>query len=152
MTSITDPKRITYNRETRDYDAHYDMEYIGSYPNYHAAENALNDYVLDLYTHGVIDSLFVGPEGPDDPGIEPGELGDDAGDDEFTRCKNCGAAHFIQQCPEIWRALNAATALDAFQADLIATLPTADPDDGPGGEPWPDSPAAVNWTSAPVEV
>lgn len=53
MTTATDPKRISYDRETRDYAAMYDGELIGFYPSYHAAEVALDAYALELAIEGL---------------------------------------------------------------------------------------------------
>jgi hypothetical protein len=35
-------KRIQYNRDTRDFDAYLDEQYIGSFGSYHAAEVELD--------------------------------------------------------------------------------------------------------------
>lgn len=37
-----------------------------------------------------------------DPPVEPSDNGQPIGPDH---CRNCGGAHFIQRCPEIWQAL-----------------------------------------------
>lgn len=49
------PKSIGYDKLTKDYMAAYDGNVIGYFPNYSAAEEALNDYVLDLCVQGLID-------------------------------------------------------------------------------------------------
>lgn len=59
MATSTDPKRITYNRESKDYDATFDGQYIGSFPNHHQAEVALNDYALDLIEQGLVDDMQI---------------------------------------------------------------------------------------------
>jgi hypothetical protein len=49
MTSTTTfEKTIRYDRETRDYRAELDGQLIGFYPNYHAAEVALDQVAYDL--------------------------------------------------------------------------------------------------------
>lgn len=53
MTIATDPKRITYVRESREYDAYFDGQYIGSYRNHHDAEVALDQYALELAIEGL---------------------------------------------------------------------------------------------------
>lgn len=59
MTTTSDAKRITFNRETKDYDATFDGRYIGSFANHHQAEVALNDYALDLIEQGLVDDMQV---------------------------------------------------------------------------------------------
>ena len=43
-------KTITYNRETRDYDAYLDGDYIGSFATYHDAEVELSRLALERIT------------------------------------------------------------------------------------------------------
>src|SRR5262245_9399340 len=63
MTAITDLKTISYDRDTRDFLATFDGNPIGFFPNYSAAEDALNDYALHLCEEGLLDyPLPIGPE------------------------------------------------------------------------------------------
>lgn len=55
MPSLTTSKVITFNRETKDFDATFDGNYIGSFRTFSDAENALNDHVLDLCEQGLVD-------------------------------------------------------------------------------------------------
>lgn len=55
-TTLTTAKQIAYNKDTKDFDATFDGQYIGSFPTYGAAENALNDHVLLLCEQGLIDA------------------------------------------------------------------------------------------------
>ena len=55
MQSLTTAKVIAFNRATKDFDATFDGQYIGSFPTYSAAENALNDHVLLLCEQGLVD-------------------------------------------------------------------------------------------------
>lgn len=41
-------KRIQYSRETRDFDAYLNEEYIGSFRSYHDAEVELDRLALEL--------------------------------------------------------------------------------------------------------
>lgn len=59
MTISSDAKRITYNRESRDYDATFDGQYIGSFTTHQAAKVALDDYALDLIEQGLVDDMQV---------------------------------------------------------------------------------------------
>lgn len=59
MSTTTDAKHIQYDRETRDWSATFDGQYIGSFPTPRAAEDALNDYALDLIEQGLVDGLQV---------------------------------------------------------------------------------------------
>lgn len=49
-------KEIVYDRETHDFDATFDGNYIGSFPTKHDAENELNQYVLLLCEQGLLDT------------------------------------------------------------------------------------------------
>lgn len=71
MTDITAAKSIAYNRESRDFDATFDGNYIGSFPNYSAAEDALNDHVLRLLEDGLLDTPLAALDPADGvPGID----------------------------------------------------------------------------------
>lgn len=54
-TDLTTAKIITYNRDTRDFDATFDGNYIGSFRTMHQAECELNQHVLSLCEQGLID-------------------------------------------------------------------------------------------------
>jgi len=103
MQPLTDAKSIAYNRDTRDFDATFDGQYIGSFPNYSAAENALNDHAMRLIEDGLVDAplaLLEQVAACDPPTGDPSEPG--PGPDS---CANCGGTHHIQRCPEILTAL-----------------------------------------------
>lgn len=53
MTTTTNLKCIEYSRLDRDYSAWYDGEFIGAYPNYLAAERALDDHALYIIEEGL---------------------------------------------------------------------------------------------------
>ena len=55
MHTLTTAKTITFNRDTHDFDATFDGNYIGSFATFHQAENELNQHVLLLCEQGLID-------------------------------------------------------------------------------------------------
>lgn len=54
--STSTAKRIQFNRADKDYSAYYDDNCLGSFPTYHAAEVALDEYALDLLEQGLLDT------------------------------------------------------------------------------------------------
>lgn len=130
MLTLTTAKVITFNRDTKDFDAYFEDQYIGSFPTMHQAENELNSHVLRLCEDRLIDQPLaaLAEQALAAANPEPQPPVDDDIQDNFGgwRCRNCGGAHHIQHCPEIWAALR------------------ADPDDGPP-PPWdaPDAGRAV---------
>lgn len=101
MQTLTDSKVITFNRDTKDFDATFDGQYIGSFPNYHAAECALNDHAMRLIEDGLVDRPLATLEAP--VAIDPDEQIPPPWD---SPCRNCGGAHHVQKCPEIAEALH----------------------------------------------
>jgi len=57
MQTLTDLKRITYVHP--DYEAAFDHNVIGYFRTNLDAENALNDYALDLCEQGLIDAVVL---------------------------------------------------------------------------------------------
>lgn len=74
MQPLTASKVITFNRTTRDFDATFDGQYIGSFGSYSAAENALNDHAMRLIEDGLIDLPLTLLDAPvaGDPDEQPG--------------------------------------------------------------------------------
>lgn len=56
MTIATDPKQITYDRESHDYRASYEGNVIGWYNSYLEAEQALDAFASDLLHQTAIDT------------------------------------------------------------------------------------------------
>lgn len=51
---MADPKRISYDRETKDFAAMYDGQLIGYYPSYSQAERALDQHALEMAIEGLM--------------------------------------------------------------------------------------------------
>lgn len=56
MQTLTTSKVITFNRITRDFDATFDGNYIGSFATFSQAEDALNDHAMRLIEDGLVDA------------------------------------------------------------------------------------------------
>jgi hypothetical protein len=71
----------------REYDAQFDGEYIGTFPTYHAAEDALDAHVYELLDRGLIGpaELSAEPEEGDGSAARPDHGPVPAGDD----CPKC---------------------------------------------------------------
>ena len=49
-------KTIRYSAKTRDFDALFDGQYIGSFATHHEAQVALDDHALLLIENGLVDT------------------------------------------------------------------------------------------------
>lgn len=114
MTATTDAKSIRYDRSTRDYRAEYEGQLVGFYGSYHAAEVALDAFVYELLSDTAVDTADMEAEQAALVSDEaPLLVAESRTRDVHTMvierslqatCRNCGAGHTIQKCPEV-RAL-----------------------------------------------
>lgn len=112
----------------REYIGCYDGEIITRAHNNSDCEIGLDDYVLRLVEDGLIDQPLAALDQAAALDTFQAEMlaaladpGDDPIDDrprpqpqpeEDRACRNCGGAHHIQTCPEIWQAMRAASWTD----------------------------------------
>lgn len=155
-------KQIEFDRITRDFNAYYETNYIGSFPSYHAAECAINEHVLDLCTHGLIDTPLAAlaaqalrsanplaldpPDGP--PAIDEESEPIPASDSAVRAHLTYGHLRRDLFAPVLFCACGERATIvvygnpDVFACDRCHAA--CDPDEQP--QPWPDAPR-VNWTS-----
>jgi hypothetical protein len=57
-------KTITFNRSTKDFDTHFDGQYIGSFATRTEAQIALDDHALYLIEQGLVDTPLALLEQP----------------------------------------------------------------------------------------
>lgn len=150
MTSLTTAKVITFNRDTKDFDASFDGNYIGSFATYSQAENELNQHVLLLCEQGLLDAplaalaeqalVAANPVAAFDRSLIPSADWGAYATDDINTCA-CGAPaaillHGVHDTFDIalcYRCHGAYCSMD--WPDVIQAL---DPDEPPGGDPWPD--------------
>ena len=86
---LPDTKEIRYSRETHDFDAHLNGQYIGSFATYLAAEVALDHVLSDQ----IADTLVMVADESGDPPVD-----DPCPPPWDTAGRNCGGTHQIQMC------------------------------------------------------